>query len=290
MGYQQHSHRLSQVIAVAVILSVIVLSGCAGRIQQRLTVCPGKKSVAEALSSLRLRSQNIMPLKANGRCSTHFYVDGREYKENFQAKVWMNPPTQFRLQGEVFLNPRGIILGSNTREFWLSIKPREISGYWWGQWSEQSGTGKLTIGPEVVLESFGIVEISDDKDWFLSKEDAFDILTKRDEGIELQKIYISNCDYLISKIEYFGSAGKAAGSIELGKYRKVRQGFWAPTTIKIIIPAKEGRENLIKITLRSIKPVEFTKKKEDIFFNRPQPCGFKNVYKIVDGNMFEQRN
>ena len=274
--------------AGAILLSVIILTGCAPQVQRPIRICPGAESTIDSLSLLRMRTQNTVSLKANGQCLAKFYVEDKLHKENFPVKLWFNPPCQIRLQGNVAFNARGIDLGSNEREFWLAMKPKEIgNSYFWGRWSEGTGLGELKISPKILLEAFGIIGVDGQESWSLSNDGGFDILTKRNSrGMIIKKVHIYNCDYRISKIEYFGDNGQAVVVMELGEYKDVCAGVLVPKVIKIISFNGNGTEDSFRITLRSVKAVEFNKK---IFFNRPEPRGFKHIYKIIDGEMVEQQ-
>ena len=285
MNYQQHKYLLFFHFAAA----ALVLAGCAPELKHPTRVCPGKRTPSQSLDSLRLTSESIVPLKATGRCVARFYVEDKKYHESFPVTLWVNPPAQMRLHGDFFLNPRGIVLGSNEREFWLAIKPKEISTYHWGLWSEQNSSQSIIINPKTLLEALGILPPGSDGTWSLSNEGAFDVLTKRnDQGLIVKKVYIYSCDYRVSKIEYFNVDGEVATVAELYKYKEMSEGFFVPRVIKIITYAQEGREDSVIITLRSVKPYKFDKKKQVFYFNRRKPKGFKHIYRIIDGRMIEQ--
>ena len=269
--------------------AMLILSGCAPELKHPTRVCPGKQSASQSLDSLRLTSESIVPLKATGRCVARFYVEDKVHHESFPVTLWVNPPAQIRLHGDVFLNPRGIVLGSNEREFWLAIKPKEISTYHWGLWSEQNSSQSIIINPKILLEALGIVPPGSDETWSLSNEGVFDVLTKRnDQGRIVKKVYIHNCDYQVFKIEYFNVDGEVMAIAELYKYKEMSEGFFVPRVIKIVTYAQEGREDSVIITLKSVKPYKFDKKKQDFYFNRREPKGFKHIYRIIDGHIIEQ--
>jgi len=230
-----------------------------------------------------------VPLEATGQCLLQYYAEGKKYKENFPVKLRVNPPAQIRLHGDFFLNPRGIVLGSNEREFWLAIKPKDISTYHWGLWSEQNFSQSIIINPKILLEALGIVPPGDDESWYLSNEGVFDVLTERnDQGRIIKKVYIHSCDYRVFKIEYFNVDGKAGAIVELYKYKEMSEGYFVPRVIKIVTYTQESREDSVVITLRSPKPYKFDKKKQDFYFNRSKPKGFKHIYRIIDGHIIEQ--
>lgn len=285
MSNNRRTHRLVFQYALA----ILAIAGCAPDLKQPTHVCPGKRSASQSLDSLRLTSESVLPLKATGRCVARFYVEDKEYHESFPVTLWVNPPAQIRLHGDIFLNPRGIVLGSNEREFWLEIKPKEISTYHWGLWSEQNSSQSIIFNPETLLEALGIVPPGGDESWSLSNEGAFDVLTKRnDQGRIIKKVYIYSCDYRVSKIEYFNVDGEVVAVAELFQYKEMSKGFFVPHVIKIITYAQEGREDSVVITLNSVKADKFDKKKQDVYFNRRKPKGFKHVYRIIEGHMIEQ--
>ena len=257
-----------------------------------MEICRGRESLTESLSSLKLRSENVVPFEANGQCLAKFYTESESKpdKENFPVKLWVNPPAQIRLHGDIALNARGLDLGSNDSEFWLSIRPKEISTYWWGSWADQNDLfGQLMIDPEVILEALGNIETTDQKSWSLSNEGPFDVLTKRNQqDAIIKKIYIYSCDYLTKKIEYFDAKGKAVVVTKLDSYKQISKDFFVPATIEIIHRNQDGTEDSLKVTLKSVAPASFTDKKRDVFFARPQPKGFGHVFKIINGQMIKQ--
>ena len=122
----------------------------------------------------------------------------------------------------------------------------------------------------------------------MSKEGAFDVLTKQEGGSETKKIYIKTCDYLVRKIEYFDDDGRATVVTELDKYKEISKAFSVPSVIKIINRTDSNKEDSVQITLSSVKPANFTDKQRKRLFIRPQEQGVKHIYKIVDGNIIEQ--
>ena len=272
------------------LILLLVAAGCESQRREPETVFPGKKNVAEALRALSLRSQNIGPMRASGQCHWKYYSDGKERNENFVVKIWLNPPAEVYLQGDIGFNPRGIVLGSNASEFWLLIKP-EVSQYSWGKWSEQGSSSGLMFVPKTLDEALGIVEVSDEKDWSLSKEGSFDVLVRGNNNRAIEKkIYISRQDYLVRKIEYFDVNGKAVALAELDRYKEVSKEFFVPSSIKIIMYGEEVSDGLatIKLSLTSVNPDSFTEVRRNILFNRPNTTGYKNIYRFINGQMVEQ--
>jgi hypothetical protein len=311
MNYQHYNLRLFFYYAAA----IVIFTGCAPEIQEPVEVVPGKESVAEALSVIKARSQNAVPLLAKGRCVLKYYdEDRKECKESLpMVRVVVNPPVEIYLQGDATLVPKAIVLGSNEREFWLALRPKEISTYWWGKWAQQDSSQELMINPRTVFEALGIMEINAEENWSLSNEGAFDVLTRREPpfllspapaspdasrgggqestGVVIKKIYIYSRDYLVKKIEYFDSNGQALAYTELGDYKEVSDGFSVPALIRIIAYGQNnGEESLsIALDLKSIGPKEITEGMQNFYFVRPQPRGFKHVLVNEGGKWIEQR-
>lgn len=272
--------------------AILILAGCAPEIRKPPEICPGKESVAEAIAALQSQSQNMVPLRANGQCSLQYYVEGKAkpQSENFNVKLWVNPPVEIYLQGDKALIPKAIVLGSNEREFWLSIRPKEISSYWWGRWSEQDFYERLVINPKTLLEALGIGEVDAGQGWSLSNEGPFDILTRRERGVIIKKIYIYNFDYRVRRIEFFDSHGQDVACAELDEYEEVSRGFSVPALIKVTTYAQNNAEDSLSVTikLRSIKPAKITEQRRALLFERPPPRDFKHVLEYKDGKWIEQ--
>jgi len=269
---------------------LVTLWGCAPQEQIAKRECPGALSAAESVSNLELQSEKAVSVKANGQCLLRYYdEDAKLQKENFAVKLWVNPPSELYLQGDVAMNAKGIVLGSNSEEFWLAIRPKEISGYWWGKWDEQENLAKVLINPKVLLEAVGVSEVSCRDSWSLSKEGGFDVLTKRNGSVESRKVYVDTCDYLVRRIEYFDLKGQRVLVAELDRYKEVVEGFSVPRFIKIVNEGGNSEDSVeITLNLKSVKKTSFSEKQQAVFFGRPEPCRFEHVYKIVGGNTFEE--
>ncbi len=273
----------------AIVLTVVIVTGCAPQMQKSLPICAGKQSAGQALSFLKSNSQNTVPFKAVGQCLARFNIDEKKYNENFPVKLWVNPPAQLRLQGDISFNARGIDLGSNPAEFWLSIKP-QAGCYWWGLWNDQGPAGRLLIDPKMVLDAAGIVADSNVQNWSLSNDGPFDILTAQNHtGAVIKKVYVYSCDYRVCKVQYFDADGLLAAVVELEGYREISKGFFVPCVIKIANMNNGKITDSFKITLDTIRPVQFSEQQKDIFFGRPEPKGFKRVLKIIDGRLLKQQ-
>jgi len=266
-----------------IVAAAMIFVGCAPQFQKPQRNCSCLKSASEALAVLKTRLQNVLPLKAGGDCHLQYYADGKKYDENFPVKLWANPPEEIYLQGDVAFNPKGLILGSNENEFWLSVRLKEVDSYWWGKWNEQGGYETPKINPKRLLEAIGAAETGDEQNWSLSNQAGLSVLTERDEQNSIiKRIYMSGCIFLISKIEYFDVNGRAAVVMELNNYEKVSNNFSVPGIIRIVRQPENEQEDWAGITLslKTVKPANLTEEQQKVLFTRPEPEGFKHVYKI----------
>lgn len=274
-------------------VAMLILAGCTPTLITPTDVCPGKKSVNEALAALRANSQNMVPFRADGQCYLEYYAEGKDEpsSENLIVQqLWVEPPVNFYLQGDKHLIPRALVLGSNEREFWLAIRPKEISLYVWGQWSEQESSEGPTINPRTLLEALGIGDIDTSEDWSLSNKGAYDILTKRQRGAITKKIHIFCCDYRVRKIEFFDSQGQVAAVAELDKYEDVSEGFHVPALIKVTTYNESARDKpfIFTLQLQRLRLAELNEPRRKFLFTRKPPDGFKNVGRIVNGQLINE--
>ncbi len=271
---------------------LLVLAGCESRFRQPAKICPGKGSVSDAMAALQSQSKNLKALRANGQCLFEYRLEGKKklQRENFNVKLWVNPPSEIYMQGDKPLLSKAIVLGSNEREFWLSIRPKEISTHWWGYWYEQDLSEGLIVNPRTLLESLGIGEVETQKDWSLSNEGPYDIISKRQQDVIIKKIYIYSCDYRMRKIEFFSSDGQIVADAELDKYKEVSDGFLIPSLIKVTTYSRDTGESMLSITLDlgSIRPATITGPRRNVLFEHTPPRGIKTVYRVVNGKWFEQ--
>ncbi len=270
--------------------AMLIFAGCGPAAQRPMRVCPGAESAAAAISIQKQHFESAVEFRANGQCLLSYYDEqGNRRSENFPVKLWIAPPARLYLQGDVAFDPKGLVLGSNEHEFWLSMKPKEISSYIWGRWSQQNCFEKLVISPTLLLEAFGMLRFDTGNNWSLSNSGAFDILTKRQAGGMVKKVYIYSCDRLIRKIEYLDADGKVLVVTEMDGYKLLSQAFWVPSVIKIVRHRQNNKSDSAGITLNSIKPMRLTEKQRSRLFSRPEPAGFKHIYKLDENcDMIEQ--
>ena len=269
--------------------TLLILTGCGPEIKKPLLICPGKNSAAEALAALQSQSQNMVSLYARGKARLKYYDEkGKEHKENLDVKILVKSSDEIYLQGDMSVIPKAIILGSNKYEFWLAIKPKEISDYWWGQWPDLDSSQDLLINPKTLLEALGIAKVNLQGDWSLSNKGPFDILTMRQEGVIIKKIYVYCCDYTIRKIEYFDSDGQALACMELDEYKEVTENFLVPSHIEVTTYGSDKKEDTISFTfdLNSIEHKTITAS-QNRYFERPAPQGYKNLHRLENGRWIE---
>ena len=263
--------------------------GCAP-VEKSVDICPAKYSVLESMSVLSERWGKAEPFYANGQCLwTGQDAEGKERRENFPIKIWAEPPEKFCLHGDILFDGRGMVAGANEEEFWLVLRPKELRGYMWGrQGTINKCTAQLPLpmNPRDVLEALGMIHFEDDStngNWRLTAADDYDILIKSDNRRNiLKKVYVNRCDYLVRKIEYFGSAGDLTVITELDNYRTVADGFEIPSLIKIRRLSKSNGGDAVMITLKSMKVKEFTEKQKSFLFSKPGMERFESVLMLSD--------
>jgi len=251
--------------------------------------CPGKTTADEAIAVLKSRREKVAPIRATGQCLLRYHVEGKVRKGNFPVKLWVNPPYEIYLQGDVAFDATGLVFGSNVDEFWFWLRPKEVSSYWSGKWSQAGIRNGLAVSPVIVLEAFGAVDIRQG-DWTLSRDGSFDLLILcNDRGVIIQKIYIEPCDYAVTKIERFDESGDIYLKAEFAGYEKTAEGFLTPSRIKIVAVSEEGSEDSVEITLASVKTTELSSQQRQRLFVRPLPRGFNHIYQVIDGEAVEQK-
>jgi hypothetical protein len=271
----------------------MAITGCAPDLKVKMPAqaCPGKVSPAIAFKTLNKKLPDITAVKAHGQCLLKYQSEGKKEKLNFPIKLWAQPPSQFYLQGDIALDARALIVGSNNEEFWLSIKPKEISGYWWGTWDDGNRTEDLLISPKILLEVLGITpfEYHQSQAWTLSNDGVFDILTNIDDSGKLRKkVYVYCCDYTIRKIEYFDVDEQLAAVVEIGSFKQLSQDFTMPKLINIVSNKEADPYVEIYIKLAAVSSTELNERQQKRLFVLPKTRGFKNIYRIINGQAVEQ--
>lgn len=280
--------RLQGIFFALSVAGVMLLQGCAPQIKEHSKICAGKDNLFQSISAVKENYHNAESFKAHGKCFLEYYSGGKKHRENFPVKLWVHPPYDIYLQGDVAFNPKGIMLGSNEKRFWLAIKPEEVSSYWWGKWSQQKEMTDIPVNPRILLEALGMVKIEMADNWSLSNQGPYDILTRKTaDGRVQKKIYIYCCDYVISKIEYFDSAGKVRFIAQMDNYTGIGAHFLVPRLIKITGRKDKGKAPAIRINLSYVQKEEFSRKQLDAIFKRPEPHGYKHTYILINGEPVE---
>jgi len=278
-------------LAVIAAGAACIFVGCESPVRRPVPVCPPAESAETVISSLQAQYLAGRDFIAYGR-AVYIYRNqaGKLKKESFPLKLWVQPPRKLRMHGDIAFNARGIDLGSNGEELWLAIRPKEVSKYVWGKWSQIESPQSVALHPQVMLDAFGLAEIGNCERYTLSYAGAFNVLTYNDEHHRrVKRIFVYSCSRRIAKIEYFDVAQKPALVLQLSEYTKVGEGFYVPSRIKFRKLDEESDSTGVDIRLGSVKSKTFSTKLCDRLFCRPEPSGFKNVYRIVGDELIVQR-
>lgn len=279
----------------------VLLCGCRTAPEPAGRRCYRAESASRLLQSLSEGQDSYLPLRAGGQCLLEYYDDrGQRRKENFPVRLWIEPPSRIALLGDVGFDGRAIVFGCNEQEFWLAAKPKQISGYWWGRWSENGGSAgqrclaewPMGVGPYSLLEGFGLVGQRDGcVRWELSRDARFDVLNCYDQtGRLAKKIYIDCCDSVVRKVQYFDAAGQQAAQMELDGYRQVAEGFLVPTAIKISRTEADAKGESIRISLNSVQTASFSDTQRRQLFTPLSSQPFERVYRLDDNCRFIREN
>jgi len=274
--------------SVLAVSLLILVGGCVSP-PQKLQVCPGKTTAVEALRTLAARAEHAVPLRANGQAVLTYHVPNKKRTErhNLPMEMRFRPPAEIYIQGSIAVDARAVIIGSNEEEFWLALRPKEISSYYIGQWQDVGDFEGLMMSPRVILEAVGIViepgaEL-DAVSWTLENKGPYDVLTRRDEtGRMVKRLHVYACDYSVRKIEYFDPRGRVAAVAQLGDYKPV-DGFQVPTRIDIVSTGPGGLKDSIVMTISSVKATQFNELQQRGFFSPPPADRYEHVYHFEEG-------
>jgi len=269
---------------------IYILAGCQLPAQKGGEPAAAVMTDKWILKNLEERCDRAVPLKANGQCELLFYSKDKLHRENFPVQLWVNPPSEVYMQGDVAFNTKGIVLGSNEEEFWVALAPKEVSSYWWGLWSQQSSVGTMIVNPRVVLEGMGIMHIGSEEDWVFGQEDSYSVLTRQNGG-GTKRMYVNRQDGQIRKIEYISPDEETVTVAELDKYTKATEDFYVPTQIKITRRIASDKAGFVSITLKisNVKATSFTQEQKQFIFQRHPMQGFAHIYRIIDSKIIEQQ-
>ncbi len=284
-----------RISALGAALVVVLLAGCAVQ-PQKLQICPGKATVTEALQTLAARAEHAVPMGASGRAVLTYHEPERKKPEKHALEVMLRfePPTDLYLQGSVTAVPKAVIMGSNHEQFWLVLRPKEISSYYLGEWQNVHDFEGLVLSPRVMLESVGLVMVPGSAPnparWKLANKGPYDILTQHDEnGRLVKRLYIYACDYTVRKIEYFDPRGKVVAIAQLDTYQPVVEGFDVPTQIDVVSTRPDGQKDSVALAIHTVKTMKFNEKQREVLFQPPRDANkFEHIYHFQDGRWAEE--
>jgi hypothetical protein len=270
----------------------VLLGGCVTQPQKpKLEVCPGKATAAEALQTLTARAQSAVPVWATGDAILAYHAPDKKKPERHSLNIVLrfDPPARVYLQGSVTAIPKAVILGSNEQEFWLALKPKEISSFYIGRWQDVRDFEGLVMSPRVVLEAVGILNLPGTEPnpalWKLENKGPYDILTQRDEsGRPVRRLHVYACDYTVREIEYFDRRGKVVAVARLDGYKPLEKGFSVPTRISVVSTRPDGRKDSVAMNLSSVWTKPFTEKFRQQYFRPPPDADrYEHIYRYEDG-------
>jgi hypothetical protein len=282
----------SRIFAIACcLLPLALLCGCQPQMEP-LKPCPGKLTSAAAIGDLNARTAAMPGLKASGRCTIEYYdEDGKKRHESFPAIIRTSPPQGLYFQGNLII-PKGLILGTNSQEFWLVIKLKEVDSCWYGPMFGCTATPALLLSPSSVLESLGYLKLDPDNagGYAMKYEAPYDVVTMLDEkGALARKVYIYSCDSTPRKMEYYGPGNKLVMTTTLQYYRPAGTGA-VPTQIDMTLYGEKDRAQKLSITLNkdTLETFEPTAAQAAAIFTKPDVSNLKHVLRLNADCRFEE--
>lgn len=281
---------IKRVLYLVAALGVVSLVGCAGPEPVREIGRPikGMGDITDAIAALDLHRNNVLPLSASGDLKYFYFENGKKKPEpKLDSSLRFAPPKRLYF-GSKSIVGEAIRLGSNDDEFWFQMKPKEISKYWWGKWSQlERCPSNLLISPESMLDALGMVKV--DRSWLLIDYKGTDALVKiGTNGMIAKKIFVNRRGYVVSRIEYYDKKGLIIAAVDIDDYRHANEGSPVPAKIDIATYNTDSGEVMAKIEIRLknlkfLEPGKIGKK----LFVRPEPKGFKDVYVMGDNCKFD---
>jgi len=275
-----------KILLLLTLTSMFALTSCA--------ICTCQYDLPQTINDLAMNSSRAEPLKASGSCILNYHDEkGKSRKESFPIKIRTYPPDMIYFWCDPFAMPKAFTGGANNREFWISIKPDPYDTYVWGTLDQANlkCLQNFWLTPQMLLELLGSWDIADfqTKPWTLNNQTGTAVLQLKDSaGNTAKKIYLNCCDYRPSAIEYF-SKGEIFARTQLSNYRQVNSAYAVPGTIVINFFEDGKISDTLSIKLSSADIFNLASDKIDQVFKRPQPRGFKNIYKLSDNcDLIEQ--
>jgi hypothetical protein len=272
-----------------------VIAGCVPPPETPLRICPGKATVQEALSTLEARAGNAVSFRANAQCMLTYHVadSDKQKRNNVPMQIFFSPPSDIYIQGSIGVDPKAVIIGSNDEEFWLALKPKEMSRYYEGRWDEVRDFDGLMLSPKIVLEAFGLLARADAAEsdrWSLRNDGPYDILTRNDKaGRPTKRVYVYACDYDVRRIEYLDETGAIVGRARLMGYQPVTEKFAIPTRIDATLTQANGSEDRMEIDLNPPKVKEFSEPQRAYMFTPRGKERAEQVFRYRDGRWVPQK-
>lgn len=284
--------RLFLLTAICFLLSVFLI-GCQPKMEV-LNPCPGKADSASAIAGLNGRTSAIPGFKASGRCVIEYYdEDGKKRHESFPTIIRTLPPQGLYFQGNLII-PKGLILGTNSREFWLWIKLKEVDSFWYGPIAGCSQTPALLLSPSSVLESLGYLKLVPENPggYAMKHEAPYDVVTMLDEkGALARRVYVYSCDSTPRKIEYYGAGNKLMMTTTLQYYKPVAgSAAQVPTQIDMTLVGEKGKDQKLSITLNkdTLEAFDPSAKQAAVLFGKPDASGTKHIFRLNPDCRFEE--
>ena len=251
------------------------------RVEQEERIVAGKATIAEAADVLNARRLAMIPIRASGELVYEEFKDGHR-SEDFRFR---SVTLRFVPDRRIYFRANSLVgeairLGGNADQFWLRMKPKEISRYWWGNWEDLDGCHQqLLLSPRIMLEALGMVAI--DAGWVLGNQAGFDVLSKvGGTWTPLKKVYVRTNDYLIEKIEYFAGSPTPRVQVNLGEYKQVTDNISVPGRITVLSFDADTLTSKVDIRLKGIKLFEPNKKQLAGLFEPVDSKGVKYVYRL----------
>ncbi|MBN1124438.1 MAG: hypothetical protein JXA82_05470 [Sedimentisphaerales bacterium] len=251
--------------------------------------CDRLTSVEEAISLFDRRRESLISLRSGGDCRILWYDEkGGKHEEKPSVKLFFCPPEK------VFLVGTGLIgemlrLATNEQEFYLRIKPKEVSAYWYGSRDMLRYCSEtMLINPESLLEAMGLVQV--DPTWILTRDGSMDVLTKlHPDGKIAREIWIDCALRQVRRMTYHGRTGQKLVTVELADYGIVDLKIEVPQQIEMTIHGTEQKDALVQLKLSGIKPFEPTEKQREGLFERADSGGFEHVYELTSDCQFVEQ-
>lgn len=248
----------------------------------------GKSSIAAAGAVLGENRLQMVPIQASGELFYEEFAGGKlkEHLKFTGGQLRFVPDRRMYFRANNLFG-EAIKLGSNDKEFWLRMKPKEVNRYWSGTWERlRNCREQLLLSPKIMLEALGVVSV--DSSWKIINQPGVDVLVKYDDiGLPLKKIYVRTSDYLIEKIEYYGKGIFIAVEVKLSGYKKIEGKVSVPGNIMITSFDDGVVQSTMEVRFKRIK--RFVPTKKDLsgdLFKPAKTKGIENIYRLNENCQF----